>query len=167
MVEYSKDDISFHCKGFLMKNSKYAFTMIEMIFVIVVLGILASIAIPRFAATRTDAEITKGIADVSSIRSAIITERQSRLIRGDSDYIAAGNGANQLDDGGLFGGVLTYAIRDSATNGNWTNLTRPDVNSSTYAYQVNGTATTFTYTRSSGRFDCTINTNDCNVLTNK
>jgi general secretion pathway protein G len=31
------------------------FTMIELIFVIVILGILASVAIPRLAATRDDA----------------------------------------------------------------------------------------------------------------
>ncbi len=32
-----------------------AFTMIELVFVIVVLGILAAVAIPRLAATRDDA----------------------------------------------------------------------------------------------------------------
>nr|WP_275754690.1 type II secretion system protein [Sulfurimonas sp. SAG-AH-194-C21] len=42
-----------------MKNSKQAFTMIELIFVIVILGILAAVAIPKLAATRDDAEISK------------------------------------------------------------------------------------------------------------
>ena len=37
---------------------KKGFTMIELIFVIVILGILASVAIPRLAATRTDAEVS-------------------------------------------------------------------------------------------------------------
>jgi len=36
-----------------------AFTMIELIYVIVVLGILAVIAIPKFLATRDDAEISR------------------------------------------------------------------------------------------------------------
>ena len=38
-----------------MHKSKQAFTMIELIFVIVVLGILASVAIPKLAASRNDA----------------------------------------------------------------------------------------------------------------
>ena len=38
--------------------NKKAFTMIELIFVIVIIGILAAVAIPRLAATRTDAKIS-------------------------------------------------------------------------------------------------------------
>lgn len=41
---------------------KKAFTMIELIFVIVVIGILASIAIPKLTATRDDAKISGIIA---------------------------------------------------------------------------------------------------------
>jgi len=141
-----------------MQKSKNAFTMIEVVFVIVILGILAAVAIPKFAVTRTDAQITKGKADIASIRSAIMTERQSRLIKGDSKFIAAGTGTGQLDDNttssGLFGGILTYPITDSARDGHWHNLTRPDVNSSTYSFTAGGTSVTFTYTRSNGKFTC-------------
>ncbi|WP_236845034.1 type II secretion system protein [Campylobacter devanensis] len=45
------------------------FTMIELIFVIVILGILASVAIPRLAATRTDAEISATIANIRILLS--------------------------------------------------------------------------------------------------
>ncbi len=43
--------------------------MIELIFVIVILGILASVAIPRLAATREDAEISAAIANLRTLLS--------------------------------------------------------------------------------------------------
>ena len=43
--------------------------MIELIFVIVILGILASVAIPRLAATREDAEISTTIANLRTLIS--------------------------------------------------------------------------------------------------
>lgn len=146
-----------------MQKSKSAFTMIELVFVIVVLGILAAVAIPRMAATRTDAVISKGRADVASIRSAIINERQGRLLTGDSSFIATGVGAGQLDNGGLFGGVLTYPITDEDADGHWHQTAR-DVNSTTYTYKVGGVTNTFKYTVSDGRFMCTAGAN-CSDLT--
>ncbi|MCI7363154.1 MAG: type II secretion system GspH family protein [Campylobacter sp.] len=46
---------------------KKGFTMIELIFVIVILGILASVAIPRLAATREDAEISATVANLRTL----------------------------------------------------------------------------------------------------
>ena len=48
---------------------KKGFTMIELIFVIVILGILASVAIPRLAATREDAEISAAVANLRTLIS--------------------------------------------------------------------------------------------------
>ncbi|MFT5836262.1 MAG: general secretion pathway protein G [Sulfurimonas sp.] len=144
-----------------MQKSKNAFTMIEIVFVIVILGILAAIAIPKFAATRTDAEIAKGRSDIASVRSAIVNERQVRLITGDSDYISGIN----LNVGGLFGGVLMYPITDSATAGHWTS-TGVDTNATnTYNYNVSGTNVSFTYTQNDGKFVCTFTDTYCSELT--
>ena len=47
------------------------FTMIELIFVIVILGVLASVAIPRLAATRDDAEVAKAATNLATAVSDI------------------------------------------------------------------------------------------------
>lgn len=153
-----------------MKFSR-GFTMIELVFVIVVLGILAAIAVPRLAATRTDAEISKGRADVASVRSAIISERQARLIVGCPDYIPNGTGTytcngntyNQMDNGGLFGGVLMYPVaNESGVNGKWSAV----AGSGTYVFRSNNVNTTFTYTPASGTFTCATGTGNCDILVN-
>ena len=46
---------------------KKGFTMIELIFVIVILGILASVAIPKLAATRDDAEVSRAAANIRTM----------------------------------------------------------------------------------------------------
>ena len=46
------------------------FTMIELIFVIVILGILAAVAVPKLAATRTDAQVAK----ISSEAATLVSE---------------------------------------------------------------------------------------------
>ena len=59
---------------------KKGFTMIELIFVIVILGILASVAIPRLAGTREDAEIS---AAVANLRTLISDASGYRAAKGD------------------------------------------------------------------------------------
>ncbi|MDY3667954.1 MAG: prepilin-type N-terminal cleavage/methylation domain-containing protein [Campylobacter sp.] len=59
---------------------KKAFTMIELVFVIVVLGILAMVALPRLASSKEDAEITRVKAEIAAIRSAIQTNRGAKLL---------------------------------------------------------------------------------------
>ena len=146
-------------KGINMKKS--AFTMIELVFVIVVLGILAAVAVPRLAATRDDAAIAKGRSDVASIRSGIITERQSRLFRGDSTFITN----ILMDNGGLFGGVMTYPIVAQAGRGHWTGA------APTYTFSTSLGNAVFTYCPVvapgcpvAGVFDCA-NSAACSALT--
>jgi len=47
------------------------FTMIELIFVIVILGILAAVAIPKLAATRDDAKASRAASNVATYISDI------------------------------------------------------------------------------------------------
>ena len=52
-----------------MKRS--GFSMIELVFVIVILGVLAAVAVPRFVTTRTDAQVAMLRSDIASVLKAI------------------------------------------------------------------------------------------------
>jgi len=69
-------------------NLRKAFTQIELILIIVIIGILASIALTRLFAVRDDAKITTDIANMSAcINDAgmYYTARSQDLQEGDSD----------------------------------------------------------------------------------
>jgi len=126
---------------------KHAFTMIELIFVIVIIGILSAVAVPKFKGMRDQADISKGRADVSAVQSAILSERQNRLIRGDSSWIAKLSDNNTT----LFthNSLLLYGIKSDTTDGHWT---RTAVN--TYLFRAADTNVTFTYDNTNGKFTC-------------
>ncbi len=151
---------------------KSAFTMIELVFVIVVLGILASVAIPRLAATRTDAMIAKGKSDIASIRAAIVSERQSRLITGDSDWITKlhdSNGSFFDNNGTVANSLLMYPIAAEDKDGHWHTVAGPTGADGVYTYQfkIEDKDNEFTYNPSNGTFNCTQGNNapSCNDLT--
>jgi general secretion pathway protein G len=120
-----------------MKRS--GFTMIELIFVIVILGILAAVAIPKLAATRDDAKIAtkvqEGTAVVSEIgayytaHGAFTTVSQMTNVQLSSDgtqNILGGaedlNSTNEvfLTDGKGIGCVSYKTIANGSPDGNLT-----------------------------------------------
>ena len=103
----------------MQTGNQKAFTMIELVFVIVIIGILAGIALPRLAATRDDAFISKARTTVGALRSAISTERQKRILRGVFDDINGSTAVGLLEyglssDWDVDGDTFTY----TAPNGN-------------------------------------------------
>ena len=150
--------------------NRNAFTMLELTFVIVVIGILSAIAIPKFAATRDDAVLTKSISTVAAVRNAISTERQKRILRGDFDAIsdlALTNGSNQpifdFYDGDNTLPVLEYSLRSCANasaRGCW--ISTADA---TYTYRMPGSSNNVNFTLGNNRFTCDTTNADCRTLT--
>ncbi|MDD5159264.1 MAG: type II secretion system protein [Sulfuricurvum sp.] len=141
-----------------------AFTMTELIFVIVVLGILASVAIPRIGSSITDAQVARGTADVAAIRSAILAERQRLLLQGVSSFVPDINDNFTASETNTTRRLLTYPLKmdtTSGTSGTW--LAGGD--GVTFTYQIDNANTVFTYTPATGRFDCTSGTGKCDQLT--
>jgi general secretion pathway protein G len=151
-----------------------AFTMVELIFVIVVLGVLAAVAIPRLAASRDDAVIVKGKSQVSAIRSGIAMQRSTRMIQGQTPFIPRvleGNTtqtaaqATTLFFGGVDGNILEYSLPSRNTDGNWEKTSANTANPITYNFYVNGVAVNFDYTPADGTFDCNHAIQECRDLT--
>lgn len=119
---------------------KKAFTMIELVFVIVVLGILAMVALPRLASSKEDAEITRVKAEIAAIRSAIQTHRGAKLLA------QKGNG---------YPDALNKETIEKITNGtklgkNWNLDDKGDALTVTIA----GKKTTFKYDKTKGSLTC-------------
>ena len=78
---------------------KTAFTMIELIFVIVILGILAAVAIPKLAATRSDAEVSK-IAHNVMVGASEIASYAISNAKTEDDLKIMSNGMASLESSG-------------------------------------------------------------------
>ncbi len=149
--------------------------MIELIFVIVIIGTLAAIAVPRFNSMNITAELANGRSDIAAIRSAIITERQRSIVRGGSGYIpnlSTDDTAIILFTGDGTRPLLDFGIRATTGAGGWSinNYTNR-----TYDFNSGSDITTFTYypvnttvagvVIPAGSFVCVAGVNECDNLT--
>ena len=86
-------------KRFNVKQSRNAFTMIEIIFVIVILAILAMVAIPKLTATREDAKVS---AIAQNIATASVEIASYATTKGDTDkdFLVMSNAIKKLKNTG-------------------------------------------------------------------
>lgn len=156
---------------------KKGFTLIELIFVIVVLGILASVAIPKLSSSRDDAYQVKGKSDVSSIKAGINRFKMEQIASGNytSVTMATLDDATPLEsDKKLFyrDNNMTYSLlQEPIYSGNSADIKGGDwvkASATQYKFYLNPSEyATFDYNSSTGLFSCTFSTpsNLCSILT--
>ncbi len=55
-----------------MRHCKKAFTMLELVFILVILGILAAVAIPKISASRDDAKMVALKSDINTLKTSFL-----------------------------------------------------------------------------------------------
>ncbi len=125
---------------------KKAFTLIEIIFVLVVIGILASIAIPRFSVSVNDAKLTRAKVQIASVRSGIANAYSTNILAGVLAY------PQSLEEGECcFAKVLSEPLKESA----WS------LKGESYTLQIASEKTTFSYNNTNGQFACNLKETLC------
>lgn len=131
---------------------KKAFTLIELVFVIVILGILATVAIPKLIVTRDDAEIAKAKSQIAAVRSGIQLKRNEMILSGTQGY------PTSLEDGACcFGGILSTKIEERKDDNSYGWKKNAD---DSYTINTNKEQVKFTYSDSDGSFKCEGATSD-------
>jgi len=101
--------------------------MLELVFVIAIIGILAAVAVPKFSMTRNDAIISRARSTVGALRSAIATERQKNILKGSFDDL----------NGSAVEALLEYGLSDDwSRSGDDFTFTAP--NGDTCVFSVSG-----------------------------
>ncbi|WP_232037859.1 type II secretion system protein [Campylobacter showae] len=135
---------------------KRAFTMIELVFTIVIIGILAAIAVPRLFVSRDDAVLVRARSDIASIKSAVTNAYNANMLTGNFTYPALEKAGSTT--GLLFENVLQNGIKIDNKSG-WTK------DGNDYIFTLRGSSTRFTYDQASGTFSCPRTDSLCSALT--
>jgi len=94
-----------------MRDSRKAFTLLELVFVIVIVGMLASVALPKLRATRNDARVATELESIAVRLQTILMKytATSTFRLSDTDYITNicyDFTASYEDDGAIFVNVI-------------------------------------------------------------
>ena len=128
-----------------MKNS---FSLIELIFVIVIIGILAGVALPKLFSGVDDALYSKAQTQIATIRAGISSSYSKNIMSGEGD--SCPELEKDTDDGYVFENVLAQPLKENSGNVKW----KYESNSSTetnYTLTIDNKSSKFVYEKNSSQ----------------
>jgi prepilin-type N-terminal cleavage/methylation domain-containing protein len=127
----------------MTRSSCSAFTLVELIMVIVIIGLLAAVVVPRFGDIKSEAQTSAETAAISAVQSGIKLARMTNLAKGSDTWpttLDSATAGKASEANPLFGNV----IEDGVTDPNW-----EKVNDTTYKYAPTGNQ--YAYDKTTGK----------------
>ena len=128
----------------MSRHKNMAFTLVELIMVIVILGLLAAVVVPKYTDLRTQAQSAAEDGAVGAVRSGIQLAHMSSLASGTDTWpttLDSASNAAASDTNPLF----TTIVQGGVTDKNWSKT-----GNTTYKYTPTGSV--YVYTAASGAF---------------
>lgn len=123
---------------------RHAFTLVELVMVIVIIGLLAAVVVPKFSDMRGEAQNAAETATISAVTSGIKLSHMTSLAKGTDTYPttldSASNGLAS-ETNALFTEVIDEGVKDP----NWKKMSKTK-------YQYVPTGGTYVYDKTTGAF---------------
>jgi general secretion pathway protein G len=133
-----------------------SFSLIELIFAILIIAILASIALPKFLNTTTKTSLIKVKSDLLLIQNGLLEYKNNSILKGDTLSL------NSLDNGNtLFANILpNHNFFNKKEANNWEKISTNQYN----FWFDNQTNVLFTYNSDDLTFTCDKTTDKCKEI---